>query len=123
MKIFEVIYDNNWSYEDHETHEYYYETLAEAEARYEDLKQYDEYWDDDAFVILNELELGTQYRECIKHEKCHQSAYIERMARVREMAKQSARKAEVDVVMPPLPKTTLADIEALAALRDKLAGK
>ena len=113
MKIFEVVYDNGWMYEDNERRSYFFETREEAQ------KFYDEYVEPDnggvcydSSLNLNTLELGTQVREDICHKVL--TKYVKPEWSDLDWVKDDEDLKEVG-------NTLLGDLDALLSLKEKLA--
>lgn len=62
MNVYELVFDNGCSYEDHYTKGMYYETYAEARKAMDEYDTSDDWLDPGAYLRINELELGTQAR-------------------------------------------------------------
>ena len=112
MIIFEVHYDNGWSYEDNYQHSDFFETREEAQKFYDEYKEPDNAFANDSTLTLCTLELGTQKREVIC-EKVLTRLYPQDLP---------DEAVEDDSDIFGIGKTLLGDMDDLLALREKLAG-
>lgn len=102
MNIFELKFYNGGVYEDRYYEYFYYETYKEAREAMDNFDHSKHYLEEGAELTIFELELGTQRRTRI-------------FKKVLVPKKKQQVTKELQAVMMP-------DIEALQALRDKLAG-
>lgn len=113
MKIFEVLIDNNECYEDNRTWSFFYETIEEAEVKYnEKVEGYP--FCHTATITLRTLELGTQVREVLKErteDECKPEYHNDEPEYHNDESEYHNNE--------PMQ---MGDIEALARLRDLLAG-
>lgn len=144
MKIYEVLFNNCCECEENRTRSFFYETEAEARDVYEhpektgmDFFQFCDFFEDVCTAEVNSIELGTQIKEVVCEERnildetikrvieeqsrafYAQQEAINKMRRVEAMKKKAKEERKKN---QQTPKIELGDVEALAELRDRLAG-